>query len=96
MFGLVAAENMMRGKLVIVSDIGAMREVVGETGLVFRTGDAQDLATCMKRTIDEPELASSLGYSARARAMQIFDRDSMIEKHISLYCEAFSRCTRPN
>ena len=70
-FGLVAAENMMRGKLVIVSDIGAMREVVGETGLVFRTGDAQDLATCMKRTIDEPELASSLGYSARVRAMQI-------------------------
>jgi glycosyltransferase involved in cell wall biosynthesis len=95
-FGLVAAENMMRGKLVIVSDIGAMREVVGETGLVFRTGDAHDLATCMKRTIDEPELASSLGYSARIRAMQIFDRDSMIEKHISLYCEAFSRCTRPS
>jgi glycosyltransferase involved in cell wall biosynthesis len=95
-FGLVAAENMMRGKLVIVSDIGAMREVVGETGLVFRTGDAQDLATCMKRAIEEPELPLSLGYSARMRAMRIFDRDSMIAKHISLYREVFSRCTRPS
>jgi glycosyltransferase involved in cell wall biosynthesis len=95
-FGLVAAENMMRGKLLIISDIGAMREVVGETGLVFRTGDAEDLAACMERAINEPELLLRLGDSARIRAMQIFDRDSMIKKHISLYCEAFSKCTRPS
>ena len=95
-FGLVAAENMMRGKLLIVSDIGAMREVVGETGLVFRTGDAEDLAACMKRAINEPALPLRLGDSARIRAVRIFDRDSMIKKHISLYCEAFSRCTRPS
>ena len=86
----------MRGKLLIVSDIGAMREVVGETGLVFRTGDAEDLAACMKRVINEPELPLLLGDSARIRAVQIFDRNSMIKKHISLYCEVFSRCTRPS
>jgi glycosyltransferase involved in cell wall biosynthesis len=95
-FGLVAAENMMRGKLLIISDIGAMREVVGETGLVFRTGDAEDLAACMERAINEPELPLRLGDSAHLRAVQFFDRDSMIKKHISLYCEAFSRCTRPS
>jgi glycosyltransferase involved in cell wall biosynthesis len=89
-FGLVAAENMLRGKLLIVSDIGALREVVGETGLVFRTGDAEDLATCMRRAINEPALATQLGASARKRAMQAFDRDSMIERHISLYREALS------
>jgi glycosyltransferase involved in cell wall biosynthesis len=95
-FGLVAAENMMRGKLLIISDIGAMREVVGETGLVFRIGDADELAACMNRVIKEPDLAVRSGDSARIRAVQIFDRDSMIKKHISLYCEAFSRCTRPS
>jgi glycosyltransferase involved in cell wall biosynthesis len=89
-FGLVAAENMLRGKLLIVSDIGAMREVVGETGLVFRTGDADDLAACMRRAINEPDLMG-LGDSARRRAMQAFDRDSMIERHISLYRGALSR-----
>ena len=40
-FGLVAAENMMRGKLLIVSDIGALVEVVGDTGLVFPAKDAK-------------------------------------------------------
>lgn len=39
-FGLVAAENMLRGKLLIVSDIGSLRELVGDTGLVFPAGDA--------------------------------------------------------
>jgi glycosyltransferase involved in cell wall biosynthesis len=89
-FGLVAAENMMRGKLLIISDIGAMREVVGETGLVFPAGDAEELAMCMKRAINEPDLALRLGESARRRAMQTFDVDSMIERHVSLYDEVLS------
>ena len=89
-FGLVAAENMLRGKLLIISDIGAMREVVGETGLVFPTGDAEELATCMKRAINEPDLALRLREAARRRAMQTFDVDSMIKRHVSLYNEVLS------
>ena len=84
-FGLVAAENMMRGKLLITSDIGAMREVVGETGLVFHTGDAEELAMCMKRVINEPDLALRLREAAQRRAMQTFGVDSMIERHVLLY-----------
>ena len=89
-FGLVAAENMMRGKLLIISDIGAMREVVGETGLVFHTGDAEELAMCMKRAINEPDLALRLREAAHRRAMQTFDVNSMIERHVSLYDEVLS------
>ena len=90
-FGLVAAENMLRGKLLIVSDIGALKEVVGETGLVFPTGDADQLAARMRQVLENPSLARSLGAEARVRAMQAFDRDSMIERHISVYREALSR-----
>jgi glycosyltransferase involved in cell wall biosynthesis len=32
-FGMVAAENMARGKLIILSDVGSLREVIGDTGL---------------------------------------------------------------
>lgn len=87
-FGLVAAENMLRGKLLIVSDIGALREVVGDTGLVFRTGDADTLARCMREVIEKPSLAGLLGSAARLRAMQVFNRDSMIRAHVALYQEA--------
>ena len=84
-FGLVAAENMMRGKLLIVSDVGALREVVGDTGLVFATEDASALAECMRQVLEDSELARSLGAAARERAMRIFDLDSMIQAHVSVY-----------
>jgi glycosyltransferase involved in cell wall biosynthesis len=90
-FGLVAAENMLRGKLLIVSDLGALREVVGDTGMIFRTGDAESLATCMRKVLENPSLPASLGPAARARAMKVFDRDSMIQGHVSLYREALHR-----
>jgi glycosyltransferase involved in cell wall biosynthesis len=90
-FGLVAAENMHRGKLLIVSDIGALREVVGDTGMVFPTGDAESLAACMRKVLENPSLPASLGPAARARAMKVFDRDSMIQGHVSLYREALVR-----
>jgi glycosyltransferase involved in cell wall biosynthesis len=90
-FGLVAAENMLRGKLLIVSDIGALREVVADTGLVFPTGDVEGLAACMRQVLKEPSLAASLGSAARTRAMQVFNRHSMIQHHLSLYREALLR-----
>jgi glycogen synthase len=87
-FGLVAAENMLRGKAVIISDLGALGEVVGEAGLVFPAGDAFALATCMRRILDEPGLAASLGSSARARAQQLFPVKGMIDAHLALYRES--------
>ncbi|MFZ3201297.1 MAG: glycosyltransferase family 4 protein [Candidatus Acidiferrales bacterium] len=89
-FGLVAAENMLRGKLLIVSDIGSLREIVGDTGLVFPAGDAAALASCMRRVLEDPLLASSRAAAARNRAMQLFKLDSMIENHASLYREALT------
>ena len=90
-FGLVAAENMLREKILIVSDIGALREVVGEGGMVFRTGDAESLAECMQKVLENPSFSSSLGPAARARAMKVFHRDSMIQGHVSVYREALRR-----
>jgi glycosyltransferase involved in cell wall biosynthesis len=90
-FGLVTAENMLRGKLVIVSDIGSLGEVVGDTGMVFRAGDAPALASCMRRVLEQPSIVTSLGSVARTRAMQVFRWDSMIQAHISIYREATRR-----
>lgn len=90
-FGLVAAENMLRGKLLIVSDLGALREVVGDAGFIFPAGDASALADRMRRALDHPTDALAMGRAARARAMQAFNLESMIEAHASTYQEAFLR-----
>ena len=48
-FGLVVAENMLRALPVVASDLGAFTEVLGDTGLTFRTGDATALASSLSR-----------------------------------------------
>jgi glycosyltransferase involved in cell wall biosynthesis len=85
-FGLVAAENMARGKLLIVSRIGALEEVVGETGFAFETGNPQDLAGRMREAMANPERTRALGEAARLRS-GIFDPATMVHRHILLYRE---------
>src|SRR6202051_5059582 len=46
--GLAAIEQMMRGRLVIVADIGGLAEVVGDAGLKFAPGNAVSLADCLR------------------------------------------------
>lgn len=84
-FGLSAVEQMSRGRLVIASDIGPFREVVGDAGLRSIPGDSADLAGCMKRVVDDPGLATRLGGEGRRRALAMFGRDRMIEEHEKLY-----------
>jgi glycogen synthase len=90
-FGLVAAENMQRGRVVIASDIGALREVVGPAGLCFAAGNATALADCMQRVLESPNLAEELGNKARNRILEQFSQAVMVESHVRIYCEAGSR-----
>jgi glycosyltransferase involved in cell wall biosynthesis len=83
--GLAAIEQMMRGQLVIVSDIGGLREVVGDAGLKCIAGDATSLADCMKRVLDQPDIVQRMGKAARARALALFREDNMVDAYLKLY-----------
>ena len=89
-FGLVAAESMMRGRLVIVSDIGPLAEVIGVAGLKFRPGDAKALASCMERILRAPEEARRMGQYARERARREFSVSGMLERHVRVYGQALA------
>lgn len=86
--GLSAIEQMMRGRAVIVADIGGLSEVVGEAGLKFAPGDSKALAACIRRFVDNPTLLKSIGSMAHERAMQLFSLDGMVQGHVSLYRKA--------
>jgi glycosyltransferase involved in cell wall biosynthesis len=83
--GLAAIEQMMRGRLVIVSDIGGLGEVVGDAGLKCRPADAASLADCMKRVLDQPEIVDKFGSIARARAVSLFRLNQMLNAHLQVY-----------
>lgn len=87
-FGLVVAENMLRGLPVITSDLGAFVEVLGEGGLTFHTGDAEALAQELRRILDDPALAARLAGVARQRALDFCDFRRMLESHARVYRQA--------
>jgi len=79
-FGLVVAENMARAMPIVASDLGAFTEVLGDTGLVFRTGDAADLAAAISRLLDDrrsaPLSASARGSERSILQQEPYDRSS--------------------
>lgn len=87
-FGLVIAENMLRGLPVVASDLGAFVEVIGDGGVTFRTGDSQELAREISRILDDPTFAARLAERARKRAVEFCDLTRMVEAHARVYREA--------
>jgi glycosyltransferase involved in cell wall biosynthesis len=65
---LVYLETMACGRLLIASDIPAAREVVrdGETGLLFRMGDIEDLTRKILLAANDPALREGIGRTGRA------------------------------
>ena len=83
--GLAALEQMARGRPVIASEVGGLREIVEGAGLTFRPGDSSALAEAMKRILDEPGLVSSLAVKGRQRVHQTFSLEAMIDAHVRVY-----------
>ena len=84
-FGLALAENMQRALPLIVSDLGSFKEVLGDTGLIFRTGNPEDLARQVGRILDDPRQAASLGQQAFARVETEFSYAKMVNGHAEAY-----------
>ena len=69
-FGLTALEGMARGCVVVAADVGGLPEVVvnGETGLLHRKEDINDLVKAIFQLIDNPLLMTSMSQAAVNRA----------------------------
>jgi glycosyltransferase involved in cell wall biosynthesis len=88
--GLAVMEKMMRGGVVVVADVGGLREIVGDAGLKFAPGDVDALYSQLRRVLENPSIAATVSSAARARALKHFNRDSMVQNHIALYREVLS------
>jgi glycogen(starch) synthase len=84
-FGLVALENMLRKKVMIVSEIGSLTEVIGDTGLTFPAGDATALAGCLRRVLLSNGFVERTGLRAANRANLLFTPERMVDDHLVLY-----------
>lgn len=80
-------EAMALGKCVVGSDIGGIREfiVAGETGLLARPDDADDLAGTLSQVIIAPELRRQLGQRGREAVLTTRDWPFVVSQYKEIY-----------
>ena len=88
--GLV--EAMFCGRATVSTDVGAVVEVVGGTGLVVPPSDPGAFAGACVALLRDPERRERLGAAARARALELFTVEQNIAAFHALYLEIVSRC----
>ncbi len=69
---LKVIEWMAAGRAIVAPDYGPLCEVIesGKEGLLFRRGQAEDLAAAVIKLVDDPGLRQQLGRSAHRRAQE--------------------------
>ena len=84
-FGLAALEGMAAARPVVVTDSGAMPEIVQGAGLVVPRQDAPALASAIDRLLRNEVLARKLGEAGRLRACTVYGMDRYVEQMLSVY-----------
>lgn len=85
---LVLAEAMAMEKPVVSTDVGGVRELLGETGRIIPPKDPNALAGAMLSVMAQPhEDRRTQGRAARRRIAQSFDIESRVCEWEALYCE---------
>lgn len=83
-FGYAAAEAMGFGVPVIVSDVGGLPEVVGDSGIICKAGNVKAWAQAIKEALTDDELREMNIKKGLKRAMENFSAEVMAKKYKAL------------
>ncbi|MFB8772279.1 DUF3492 domain-containing protein [Streptomyces broussonetiae] len=86
--GLV--EAMLCGRATVSTDVGAVVEVIGGTGLVVPPRNPAALAEACVELLRDPERRERLGAAARARALELFTVERNIAAFHGIYLDIVS------
>jgi starch synthase len=91
-FGLINLEAMACETPVVASAVGGILEVVedGKTGILVPPGRPDDLATALRRVLENPELGRRMGLAGRKRIEDHFSWASVAERTEQVYQEAIA------
>ena len=84
-FGHVLIEAMACAVAVVASSSGAIPEVIGDAGLIFREGDVGDLRAKLTRLLDDAALRATLAARGRERVLAEYTNDVLARKTIAVY-----------
>jgi glycosyltransferase involved in cell wall biosynthesis len=83
-------EAMMSGLPCIASDVGDVREAVGEAGIVVEPERPDTLAAALRELAASPARRRELGAAAHERALARYTVEAMVEQTVRLYDDALA------
>ncbi|MGW0840790.1 DUF3492 domain-containing protein [Streptomyces sp. NPDC002787] len=89
-FPISLVEAMFCARLTVSTDVGAVVEVIGGTGLVVPPRNPRALAEACVALLREPERRALLGAAARARALELFTVEQNVAAFRGIYLEIVS------
>lgn len=93
-FGLVLAQAMMVGVPVVGSSSGAIPQVIGPGGLIFKEGDVRGLSSALEELLASDEERKDLGQRARAFALQHYTTEAVAAGYLSVFEMAYQHAWR--
>ena len=86
-FGIAVAEAMFAAKAIVVSDKGALPELIetNGSGLVVDSEDPSAWASAIMQLANDKNKAIRLGEQARERAQRLFSVDSFAQNYENFY-----------
>jgi trehalose synthase len=86
-FGLTVSEAMWKGRPVVASDVGGIRDQIsdGETGVLVQPRDLSRFAEAVRELLGDSERAGRLGAAAREQVRDAF----LGPRHLTQYVELF-------
>ncbi|MFE6173331.1 DUF3492 domain-containing protein [Streptomyces sp. NPDC056464] len=89
-FPIGLVEAMFCGRATVSTDVGAVVEVIGGTGLVVPPRNPRALAEACVALLRDPERGERLGAAARARALELFTVEQNVAAFHGIYLEIVS------
>ncbi len=91
-FGIVCAEAMARGRAVVGSDVGGLKDLVEHerTGLLVPPEDPPALRAALERLLADEKLRASLGKAARKHVTELCSWPAVTEATIAVYRRALA------
>jgi glycosyltransferase involved in cell wall biosynthesis len=89
-FGHVIIEAMACKVPVIGSDSGEIPYVIGDAGLIFPEGNAEELANRLQQLIDNPDLTENIAQMGYAKAMAQYTNIALAKQQLQFYQQLVS------
>jgi glycogen(starch) synthase len=86
-FGVVALEALAGGAPLVVANTGGLAEMVAGTGaaLLFEPGNADDLASCIERVLNERELGDEMIAAGKSLLVASYSWDAIAARTLDVF-----------